>query len=196
MENKDDILKKAIDAVNDQPIEIGPPKEVIDKVLEELPQGDHFQLKPKWHGFMKFAAAAVILIACGFLSGRMTSAVDTDRIAQELEIQITENLHKELQKDMIAAFAMVKENLHQDVQSELDRYALQTAAASNMVLNSRLAEFAAALKNVQQQDRYKVANAIQQLEKERIIDDAIIYSELTKTKAKIEALPASFDSNQ
>ena len=196
MKNEDDILKKAIEAVNSQPIEPGPGQEVINETLEKLPQVHHDEFKLRWFGFVKLAAAAVILIACGFLAGQMTTSVDTDEIISKIEPVITEKVRDELRSDMVTAFALVREKLHEDVQSELDRYAMQTLAVSNTVMNQRLAELASVFDITQQQDRWQIATALQNLEKERIIDDAIIYSELAQAKAQIASLPISFGSEQ
>ena len=130
----------------------------------------------------KFAAAAVLLIAAGYATGRLSAPqpLDVEELKAALETSLKASLEPAIRQDLIAqlnkqwqsAFALnsaqLKEELHQQVRRDLTEFAAQTLAASGTLTNQRLVELIRLIEAARIRERQQVAAALQQIEQEKI----------------------------
>ena len=130
----------------------------------------------------KFAAAAVLLIAAGYATGRLSAPqpLDVEELKAALETSLKASLEPAIRQDLIAqlnkqwqsAFAVnsaqLKEELHQQVRRDLTEFAAQTLAASGTLTNQRLVELIRLIEAARIRERQQVAAALQQIEQEKI----------------------------
>ena len=130
----------------------------------------------------KFAAAAVLLIAAGYATGRLSAPqpLDVEELKAALETSLKASLEPAIRQDLIAqlnkqwqsAFAVnsaqLKEELHQQVRRDLTEFAAQTLAASGTLTNQRLMELIRLIEAARIRERQQVAAALQQIEQEKI----------------------------
>ena len=130
----------------------------------------------------KFAAAAVLLIAVGYATGRLSAPqpLDVEELKAALETSLKASLEPVIRQDLIAqlnkqwqsAFALnsaqLKEELHQQVRRDLTEFAAQTLAASGTLTNQRLVELIRLIEAARIRERQQVAAALQQIEQEKI----------------------------
>jgi hypothetical protein len=141
------------------------------------------------------AAAAVILIAAGFLAGRLSRpAVDPQQVIGA----VLEQLRPELTQE----FLTLREEVAAKMTEELQTAAGQTLALSNWQTNQRLEELIEAIQQAQMQDRQWVLSALGQIEQNRIRDQmkmqeglaafaVLTGDELARTHQKIDNLVVS-----
>jgi hypothetical protein len=126
----------------------------------------------------KIAAAAVLLIIVGYAAGRLSAPTppDIEQIQATLEPAIREQLLGEvkqyLQLGLASCYVRLKDDLSQQYRSDLNQYAAQTLAASGAVTNQLLEELIESINAAQAQDRQWVAAALEQIESNRIRDNA------------------------
>ncbi len=130
----------------------------------------------------KFAAAAVLLIAVGYATGRASAPepLDVEELKASLERSLKASLEPAIRQDLIAqlngqwqfAFAansaQLKEELHQQVRRDLTEFAAQTLAASGALTNQRLTELIRLIEAARIRERQQVAAALEQIEQEKI----------------------------
>ena len=130
----------------------------------------------------KFAAAAVLLIAAGYATGRLSAPepLDVEELKAALESSLRTSLEPAIRQDLIAqlneqwqsAFAVssaqLKEELQQQVRRDLTEFAAQTLAASGTLTNQRLIELIRLIEAARIRERQQVAAALQQIEQEKI----------------------------
>ena len=129
----------------------------------------------------KCAAAAVLLIAVGYATGRLSAPqpLDVEELKAALETSLKASLEPAIRQDLIAqlnkqwqsAFAVnsaqLKEELHQQVRRDLTEFAAQTLAASGTLTNQRLVELIRLIEAARIRERQQVAAALQQIEQEK-----------------------------
>ena len=186
MEENEKKLEKAIEALKNEQIPPGPPQELADSTLAKLAetaeQTDTVQHKNRILVFeglrtakslTKIAAAAVLLIAAGYATGRLSAprAPDIEQIRAALEPTIRQNLLDEtkqyLQLGLANAYVRIQDELSQQYREDLRRAVLQSVAASNAVTNELLTELIESFNEAQNQDRQLVAAALGQIESKR-----------------------------
>jgi len=191
MEENENTLEKAVEALKNEQIPPGPPQEVtestIAKLTEAAGQADTVKLKNRIRiveglratkSLSKIAAAAVLLIAAGYATGRLSGPrpPDMEQIRAALEPKIRQNLLDEtkqyVQLGLANGYIRIKDELSQQYRQDLNRVALQSVAASNAVTNELLTELVEAFNEAQNQDRQLVATAIEQMESNRLKDRA------------------------
>lgn len=189
MKEKENFLDKAADALAQTPVPTGPPQQTIDSTIAKLtelsgsvpPATGHRHIQIfKWlkavNGFPRLAAAAVLLIAAGYITGRLSAPrpLDAQQLYSALEPAIREELLGEMkqywQLSTAATYARLKENLDQQYRQDLNRFATQTFAASTAITNQLLEELIKSINSAQTQDRHWVAAALQQIESNRLQD--------------------------
>jgi len=189
MKEKENFLDKATDALAQTPVPAGPPQQTIDSTIAKLtelsgsvpPATGHrhiqiFERLKAVKGFPRLAAAAVLLIAAGYLTGRLSAPrpPDAQQLYSALEPAIREELLGEMkqywQLSTAATYARLKEDLDQQYRQDLNRFATQTFAASTAVTNQLLEELIESINLAQTQDRRWVAAALQQIESNRLQD--------------------------
>ena len=114
----------------------------------------------------RWAVAAVLLIAVGFIVGKLTASQPAlyDRLLAQLQ--------KQQQMDTANSLILLKDHLSQQFRHDLNDFAVQTLTASGMVTNQRLTELIEAIQAAQDQDRRWVAAALDQIEYNRLRDSA------------------------
>ena len=187
----ENILEKAVQALNDQQVPPGPPEELANSTIAKLtevsgqtnsvPGGRRIRLIDRIkipNSFTKVAAAAVLLIMTGYATGRLLSPKppDIEQLRVALEPAIRQNLLDEMkqywQLGLTASYAQLKDDLSQQYRSDLNQFAAYTLAASGSATNQRLEELIESINLAQTQDRQWVAAAIGEIELNRLQDNA------------------------
>ena len=198
MDENENTLEKAVDALKNDRIPPGPPQEVIESTITKLTEaaGQSEIVMPDNRiriierlraakSLTKIAAAAVLLIAVGFAAGRLSGPKPPDmaQIQAALVPKIRQTLLDEtkqyLQLGLANGYARIQDELNQQYRQDLNRVALQSVAASNAMTNELLADLIASFNEVQSQYRQQVAVALDQMESNRLKDrselsDAIV----------------------
>ncbi len=189
MEENENTLEKAVEALKNEQIPPGPPQELTDstiaKLTEAAGQPDTVKLKNRIRiveglratkSLSKIAAAAVLLIAAGYATGRLSGPQppDMEQIRAALEPAIRQNLLDEtkqyLQLGLANGYVRIKDELSQQYRQDLSRVALQSVAASNAVTYELLTELIESINEAQNQDRQWVVAAFDQIESNRLRD--------------------------
>jgi len=189
MKENENRLKKAVEAIKNEQIPTGPPQELTDstiaKLAEAAGQPDTVRFENRIRiieglkaakSLSKIAAAAVLLIAAGYATGRLSGPrpPDMEQIRAALEPKIRQNLLDEskqyLQLGLANGYVRIKDELSRQYRQDLNRVALQTVAASNAVTNELLAELIESINEAQNQDRQWVVAAFDQIESNRLHD--------------------------
>jgi len=198
MEENEHKLEKAIEALKNEQIPSGPPRELVDstvaKMAEISEQTDAVEQKNRILNFespraskslTKIAAAAVLLIAAGYAAGRLAAPRPPDmaQIRAALEPEIRKSLLDEtkqyLQLGLAKAYVRIQDELSQQYREDLRRAVLQSVAASNTVTNELLTELIESFSEAQNQDRQLVAAALGRLESRRQQDRTDLTNAIT-----------------
>jgi len=186
MEEHENKLEKAMEELKNEQIPPGPPQELVDSTIAKLAEAegrtDMVQHKNRILNFedlrgakslTKIAAAAVLLIAAGYATGRLAAPrpPDLEQIRAVLEPEIRKNLLAEtkqyLQLGLANAYVRIQDELSQQYREDLRRAVLQSVTTSNAVTNELLTEFIESFNEAQNQDRQLVAAALGQIESQR-----------------------------
>jgi len=130
----------------------------------------------------KCAAAAVLLIAVGYIVGRASApqTLDVEELQATLESSLKASLEPAIRQDLIvqlneqwqSAFVanstQLKEELHQQVRRDLTEFAAQTLAASGTLTNQRLTELIQLIEAARRRERQQIEAAFEQIEQEKI----------------------------
>ena len=189
----ENILKKAVKALNDQQVPPGPPEELANSTFAKLteisgqtntvPGGRRIRLIDRIkipNSFTKVAAAAVLLIMAGYATGRLLSPKppDIEQLQAALEPAIREQLLDEMkqywQLGLRASYAQLKDDLSQQYRSDLNQFAAYTLAASGAATNQRLEALIDSIDQAQTQERQWFATAIGEIELNRLQDNATL----------------------
>jgi len=189
MSEKEDIFEKAVESLRRQEVPPGPPREVIDATLARLAEGRDapavadvgnsvsLRLWPRaFVSFGRIAAAAVVLIAAGYVAGRWSAPrpPDVEQLRAAIEPVIRQNLLNEtrqyVQSSLANGYLQVKEELSEQYRQDMGRVAIQTLAASNTITNDLLSRLLDSISTVQVTDRQRFAAALEQVESNRLRD--------------------------
>jgi hypothetical protein len=189
MEENENTLEKAVEALKNEKIPPGPSQELADSTLAKLTeaagQSDTVKFENRIRiierlkatkSLTKIAAAAVLLIAAGYATGRLSGPrpPDMEQIRAALEPKIRQNLLDEtkqyLQLGLANGYIRIKDELSQQYRQDLSRVALQSVAASNAMTNELLTELIESINEAQIQDRQWVVAAFDQIESNRLRD--------------------------
>ncbi len=187
----ENILDKAVNALNDQQVPPGPPEELANSTIAKLtevsgqtnsvPGGRRIRLIDRIkipNSFTKVAAAAVLLIMAGYATGRLLSPKppDVEQLRASLEPAIRQNILDEMkqywQLGLTASYAQLKDDLAQQYRRDLNQFAAYTLAASGVATNQLLEELIESINTAQTQDRQWVAAALGEIELNRLQDNA------------------------
>jgi hypothetical protein len=141
---------------------------------------------------VKLAAAAVFLIAVGYITGRLSAPrqPDLEQLQPDLEALLISSLEPAIRQDVLehvdrrmdSVFAtkcgQFKDELHLQVRRDLTEFASQTLAATSTVTNRRLAELIQLIEAARMRDRQRIAEALEQIELRRLEDRAQLGSGL------------------
>jgi len=118
----------------------------------------------------KFAAAAILLVAVGYATGRLSTPEPLD--VEELKAAIRQDLLEQMNDHWQSAFAagcvQLKEELHQQVRRDLTEFAAQTLAASGTLTNQRLMELIQLIEATRWRERQQIEAALEQIEQDKI----------------------------
>lgn len=201
----ENILEKAVKAMNDQQVPPGPPRELADSTLAELtelsgqtnnmPNGRTISITERIKlpsGFIKVAAAAIVLITAGYAAGRLLSPKPPDikQLQTVLEPAIRSQLVDEMkqywQLALASSYAQLKDDLTQQYRRDLNQVAAYTLAASGTATNQLLEELIESINQAQTQDRQWVVSALGQIELNRLQDNAQLSNALASFAAQTE----------
>jgi hypothetical protein len=139
----------------------------------------------------KLAAAAVLLIVVGYAAGRLSAPRPLD--AEELRVlenslklslepsirqDVVEELNRDWQLALARNYVQLKGELDQRFRRDLNEFAVQTLAASSTVTNQLLRELIESISAAQMQERRGIAAALEQMELNRLRDNAQLKSDL------------------
>ena len=191
MKENENILEKAVKALNNERVPPAPPQELADATIAKLTQtsGQSNTVtagKRIWfikrlkatNSFTRVVAAAVLLIIAGYATGRLSTprGPDAEQLQAALEPAIRQNLLDEMrqywQLALVSSYVQLKDDLTQQYRRDLSRFAIQTLAASNAVTNELLTELIESINVAQTEDRQWVAAAFEQIELNRRQDNA------------------------
>ncbi len=129
----------------------------------------------------KFAAAAVLLIAVGYATGRLApQPLDVEELKAALETSLKSSLEPAIRQDLLeqmndrwqsafaAGCAQLKEELQRQVRRDLTEFAAQTLAASGTLTNQRLMELIQLIEATRRRERQQIEAAFEQIEQEKI----------------------------
>ena len=131
----------------------------------------------------KFAAAAVLLIAVGYATGRLSAPppLDVEEFKAALESSLKSSLEPAIRQDLFeqlnerwqsafaAGCAQIKEELQRQVRRDLTEFAAQTLAASGTLTNQRLMELIQLIEATRRRERQQIEAAFEQIEQEKIL---------------------------
>jgi hypothetical protein len=220
MSEEKDLLAKATEAVNNTQVPPGPPQEVVDatvtrltKAVSQAPGTGGSAAKIRWRTkntrqIVRFAAAAVLLIGAGYLIGRFSAPAPPDSaelyaaLKPVIQQELLEPMHRQWLLALASSNMALKDELHAEFRQDLNRFAVQTLAASGLATNQLLREWLESVSAAQMRDRRTVAAVLREIEQERIRDQAELATgletlavltgdELQRTKQDIVQLLAS-----
>jgi hypothetical protein len=130
------------------------------------------------------AAAAAVFVLVGYAVGRLSApkpmdldqirAALTPSVAAALEPALREKLTEEMrsgyQLALAGLYVLVKEELTEQYRNDLNRFAVQTLAASNAVTNELLTQLVQALDTAKAQDLGRIARTLYEMEMNRVQD--------------------------
>jgi hypothetical protein len=178
MNEKNDIEKRLEDL--DQAI--GDSSSIVDKVMQRIDSGAVAKPQPRSAGAVlalrragKWAVAAVLLVIAGYAVGRFAGpGVDVDQLSATLTDSVRADLAQEMtdqwRAELATSYVQLRDELNQQHQKDLNRFALQTLAASNTSTNQLLTELIQSINAAQAQDRQWVLAALDQVESNRLAD--------------------------
>jgi len=191
MEENENILEKAVKALNNEQVPSGPSRELADATIAKLTEASEQSNnvttgKRIWfidwlkatNSFTKVAAAAVLLIIAGYAAGRLTSPrpPDIEQLQAALEPairnQLLDEMKQYLQLGLTNSYVQLKDDLTQQYRHDLSQFAAQTVLASGAVTNQLLEELIESINTAQTQERQWVAAAFEQIELNRLRDNA------------------------
>ncbi len=201
----ENILEKAVKALNDEQVPPGPPRELANSTIAKLTEisgqtntfssGRRIRLID-WikvpNSFTKVAAAAVLLIMAGYATGRLLSPKppDIEDFRTALEPVIRQNILGEMkqywQLSLAASCAQLKEDISQQYLRDLNQFAAYTLAASGAATNQRLEELIESINQAQTQERQWLVAALGELELNRLQDNAQLSNAFVNFAAQTE----------
>ncbi len=121
---------------------------------------------------LKIAAAAVLLIGLGFITGRLfVPAPDMEELQAALEPAIRQELQEQWRQAYATGFTQIKNELAEQFSRDLAEFAEQTLAASSNMTDQRLNELVQLIEAARAKDRQWIAAALEKIEFNRRQDN-------------------------
>jgi len=209
MKKKEDIVDKAVAALENEAVPGGPPAEAVDAVVAKLAEAGG-EREPgtiketiKTFGFAKVAAAVALLVVAGYGVGRLTAAraPDMEQLQQALEPSLRSSLEPAIRQRLLeelnmrwglalaGSYVRLKDELGEQFHREMNEFGVQILAASGEVTDRRLTELIEAINAAQVLERRQLAEVLGQMELERMSDLATFAvrteDELRRTKQDV-----------
>jgi hypothetical protein len=189
MKKRDDKLSEAVARLKQEGVSQGLPKEVVDETLRRIADSGGrapsiHRPRPTIHSLLRLTAAAALFVLLGYIAGRVAAPKPMDleqlrdaltpSVAAAIEPAIRARLANEMRRDYQVALAgmyvQVKEELTEQYRNDLNRYALQTLAASNAVTNELLTQLVQNIDTAQTQDLRRITRFLYEIEMKRVQD--------------------------
>lgn len=182
MKPEKDILSEALEQLKNEPMEPGPPQAVVDATLKDL-ASDGINERPQATTYVKLitkvTAAAAIFVLLGYAIGRLSApkAPDLEQLKAELTGSLTTSIEPLVRQNVMAemrrqwqvamtkGFTQIKEDLAQQYQTDLNRFAVQLLAASNARTNQILGQLVQNIKTAETQKMKWVTGALQEIDR-------------------------------
>ena len=190
MKKSENILEKAVKALKNEQAPSGPPQELADATVAKLTEASgqsntvtagrrirFIERLKATNSFTKVAAAVLLIIAC-YATGRLSAPrpLDAEQLQAAIEPAIRQNLLDEMkhywQLALVGSYVQLKDDLTQQYRRDLSQFAAQTVLASSAVTNQLLEELIDSINEAQTQDRQWVTAAFEQIELNRLRDNA------------------------
>jgi uncharacterized protein (DUF2267 family) len=168
------ILDDAIARLKPQGLEEPLPQEVIDDTARRVADcrwrmADSNPRVLPIRSFSRLAVAAALVIT-GYAAGRLSAPVDMDRLRDSLTPAVAASLEPALRQELAGTYVKLKDDLTAQYREDLNRFAIQTLAASNAATNELLNQLVQAIGTAQAQDQRRVAQALYEIESKRLQD--------------------------
>jgi len=149
---------------------------------------------------LRWTAAAVLMIGLGFVAARLFApgTPDIEQLRADLETslkatlepQIRQNLAGEMnaqwQAVLLESYAGLKDELSRQLHADMNEYALQTLGVCSAATNKLLTELIVAIDTTQQQDRHRIADVFEEIERNRLYDRNVLGKGLTTLAVRTE----------
>lgn len=228
MKEREDKLWEAVARLKQESQAQDVPKEVMDQTRKRIADcgwrtaDSQTHTVPVRHRFrLILAAAACVLL--GYAAARLSAPrpVDVEQLRETLipsvasaiepalRQQVVADIRRDYQLALAGLYVRVKEELTEQYRSDLNRYAVQTLAASNAVTNELLTQLVQSIDTAQTRDLRRIAQVLAEIEKNRVQDKTQLASglqtlaygvedELSRTKQQFVQLladvhPTGFD---
>jgi len=190
MTQEKNLLAKATEALANTEVPPGPPQEVVNATLAKLAAAIGEPVEPTVRSLktarriritpdlIKFAAAAVFLIAAGYLVGRLSAPKPMDAaelyatLKPAIQQDLLEPMGRQWQLILAGNNAELKDQMQQDFRQEMNEFAVRTLTASGALTNQYLKDLVQSINASQMQNRRWLAAALQQIEMDRMRDKA------------------------
>jgi len=220
-ENHKDRLSQALDWLKQEGLSQEPPQEVVDETLRRMADSGARMVPLRRppsaiHGLFRLAAAAVVLVAAGYAVGRLSAPkpLNLDQIREALtpsvaaalepalRATVVDEMRDDYQIALAGLYVRLKEELTEQYRNDLNRFAVQTLAASNAVTNELLTQLVQNIDTAQTQDLRRITRVLYEIEMNRVQDktqlagglQTLAYrteDELSRTKHAIAQLVAN-----
>jgi glycine/D-amino acid oxidase-like deaminating enzyme len=189
MKENQDILSRATEALSKTLVPLGPDRQTVDATVAKLRAAGAVQPTAAGTGRIrilerikaakgpaKLAAAAVLLLATGYVTGRVAAPKPPDvqqlysKLAPAIRQQLLGEMEQRQQLIAAATYSQIRNDISRQYRQDLNQFAAQTMAASTAVTNQLLEDLITSINAAQVQDRHWVAAALQQIESNRLQD--------------------------
>ncbi len=134
----------------------------------------------------KFAAAAVLLICAGFLTGRLSTPQPVD--VEQLRADLIKQVNQQWESTLEVRHAQLREEVYRQVRRDLTEFAARTLTASRDLTDQRLVELVRLIEAARVQDRQRIAAALEQVELNRLQDKTQLRNGLQTLVARASEL--------
>ncbi|MCL5282874.1 MAG: hypothetical protein M1376_23565 [Planctomycetes bacterium] len=196
MKKRKDKLSEAVARLKQEGPSQELPKEVVDETLRKIadggwriadsggrPQPIRAAQSTIRHLF-RLTAAAAVFVLLGYAAGRLAAPkpMDLDHlrdaltpsvaaaIEPALRARVADEMRRDYQVAVAGMYVRVKAELTEQYRNDLNRFALQTLAASNAVTNELLTQMVQSIDTAQTQDLRRITRAIYEIEMNRVQD--------------------------
>jgi hypothetical protein len=177
--------------------------EAVERFRQAQSQTQHTVGVPGRFLWVRYAAAACVLIAAGFLAGRgLRPSPDIAQLQQQMERRVAESVLQSLRTDVAGQYTKMEDNLAGQISSGLKTYAEQTVVRNDIQTYRLLAELIDSIRTAQSQNQQWVLSAMNTLEQSRLKDQEkmrtqfatfAVYTdnELMRTQKQLKVLSAN-----
>jgi hypothetical protein len=189
VKKREDILAQALAQLKQQGLSASVPQEVLDETVRRI--ADSGPCPPSMgnpnsaiRNWSRWVATAAVLVLAGYALGRLSAPrpPDLDQLREALAPSLAATLEPALRERLVedmgqryqlalaGTYVRVKEELTEQYRHELNRFAVQTLAASNAVTNELLTQLIQSMDTAKAQDLRRIAQALYQMERNRVQD--------------------------